>query len=336
MTPAHWLGLVFLMWCALTILWSKAPYDSIGAMIQLSALAAAFCIGAEARDLKSFWLALALGASVNAVIGLLQLDGWHIFQESPGWTGFVGTFGNKNFLARFGVLALIGSLTLPWRWRSAWLVAGSALAAFLPMSRGALLAFAVAGLAAAIKLSRWRARAWLPVLAGFACIALVAIYGDLRLHPDRWATSLDPRLVIWDWTVSNWKVFGWGVGTYGSIFPFEHAFNDPFESIFELGIGAGILGAFLGVVLARPLCVEWVVLIAFLIEGFTAFAAHQAATVFVAAVCAGRLASMRHRSVLAESLGRIYDQESIRGQRAQPARTGEQDRAGGEAVPVRP
>jgi hypothetical protein len=290
-TPArapHWLAIAFLAWCAATVAWSASPLDSVGAMIQLAALAAAFQVAAETDDLRPFWIAIAAGSAINAAIAVAQVAGLHVFDVGGNAAGQpIGLFGNKNFLANFGALALVGCLALRGPLAVA-LAVGAATAALLPLCRGAMLALLVAGLVA----KRASLAAWL--LCAGAAVGAVAV--DLWVHPLRLFLSVTPRAVTWEWTVTNLKPFGWGIGTYGTIFPVEHAFNDLLEFVFEVGAGTVLLLVLLARCFAVPgRAAEKAVLAAILVEGMFAFPLHQAATAFVAAVCAGHLSGSRAR-----------------------------------------
>jgi hypothetical protein len=303
-TATHWIGAALILWCALSITWSVSAYDATGALLQLVALGAVFCIGSETEDLKQFWIALALGASINAVIAIFQVSGFHIFDPSGHTAGFpIGLFGNKNFLANFGALALIGTISLVSTKWFAPLIAGSATAALLPMSRGTIVAVVVAAGA-----SLWKAKKlgwWIPLT--ISIVIALAILIDTEINPLRFERSIDTRLAIWDWTISNWSTFGWGLGNYGTVFPFEHASNDPFEIVFELGIGSVLYFWIIGICLVeRKIPIEWAVLVTVLVESLFAFPLHQPATAFVAALVAGRIVGDRARRRRIELVGGDY------------------------------
>jgi len=111
---------------------------------------------------------------------------------------------------------------------------------------------------------------------------------------------------IWSWTVANLSWFGWGVGNYITVFPvMEFAHNEPLHFAFELGLGS----VFLWLVFAWALPgsrapAERAMLVAVLAEGMVGFPLHHAATAFVAAACAGHLASLRRRASIVQSAGR--------------------------------
>jgi hypothetical protein len=282
---AHWLGAAFLAWCAATAAWAVSSLDSAGALLQLVAGAAAFCVAAEldADDLRPFWTALALAACANAAVAVAQVLGWHAFDMTGLVAGQpVGLFGNKNVMANLGAVAALGTLALAPGWQRAALLIGSLVCALLPLSRGAAVAL-VAGLA--VRFLRWRGMA----IAAAATSILVLV--DVLLVPSRATGSLAPRLEMWDWTITNLAPLGWGIGNYGTIFPFGHAANDLLELVFETGVGAALLVALVVACLARGgASPERSVMVALLVEAAVSAPLHEPATFLVGAVVAGRLA----------------------------------------------
>lgn len=301
-TPAHVAGGLFIAWSAVGAAWSVSPWDIAGAVLQLVFLAIVFCLGAEARNLRWTWTALALGATVSAIVALFQISGVQIFTV-PGTdpSAPAGLFANKNFAAQFGALAFIGYVfgTMP-SWRGVIPLIGSATMLALPMSRGAFAAAFIGALMAIVKSAPGSTRIKWAVCAGIVALSIAAVALDLYFVRVRIGTSLLPRLRMWELTTVNLNFFGWGAGSYGYIFPFDHASNDALELVFESGIGA----VFLGFVVCYGLGIqkidglfeaEFAVLVAFLVAGLTAFPWHGPATAFVAALAAGRLAGARGR-----------------------------------------
>lgn len=310
-TAAHTWGGLFLLWAAASIMWAGSGFDAGGELPKLAALALVFCVAAEAKSSDATFLALGLAASANAALMLLQaadLVTWLIpLGHAPGYP--VGTFGNKNVAANFGALALLGVLLLLLRdgRRPLWLygsaAAGSAVCAFLPFSRGAILAVLLA--LCLRERPRWTIPAIGVAFAGFLAAAWWRPW--LNLYD-----SAAPRLEQWDWSLSNLKLFGWGAGNYGSVFPWEHANNDAIELAFEYGVGALLLvGFFTYVLRCRSLPAEWRIVVAYLVIGLVTFPMHEPAVAFVAAFAAGRLAGERGRLGRGERSSRAYGIPSL-------------------------
>ncbi len=334
-TKGHRIVFAVLAWSTLTVAWSFDRESSLGALFQVAGLVLSFCVGAASLTLRPFWLALGAGATINAVIAIAQTFGWRAFDVanlSPGVP--IGTFGNKNFLAFFGAIALVGLLTMPRpsRWHVAMLP-GAAIATLLPTSRGAMVA-AIAAVASVLWTKRG-GRLW--TLASIAAVPAALILAlDLWVTPGRFSSSATPRLEMWDWTVSNWKFFGWGVGSYGSVFPFEHASSDLLEFVFEIGAGAALLAWLLTHVL-RPstLHAERAVVVCVVVESLFAFPLHMAAPAFVAAVCAGRIARDLDDHRLVQPGGGDRRKPRLPGLWPLPFGAPRPAGPGGEAVPVR-
>lgn len=307
MSPGHWWGLGLLFYACVSITWSLSPNDALGEATHWLVLAVVYCVASESRSSRYVWLALGLGATVNAVVSIAQVLGvldLSAYGAYPTWA--TGLFGNKNFMANFGALAFIGMLMTLRTLRSICtvLLVGSALCWLMPVSRGAIVAVIVAlGLR-----SRW--------MLALLLAALVAFMIDQWLHPWRalW-NSAAPRLEMWDWTISNLHWFGWGAGNYATVFTFEHASNDVLELAFDLGLGGlfavGLLWYSLRPTLLRT---EWCILVAFLVEGMFSFPLHTPATAVVAAWAAGRIAGDRYRWDGAER--RVRDHSQARSQDA--------------------
>lgn len=295
-SPAHKVGAAFLLWCVASIGWSISPLDSAGAVVALAVLAAVFCVAAETEDLEPTMFALALGACINAAAAIAQLAGLHVFVQIPEQATMlpIGLMGNKNHLANLGVLGLFAATAVIGRRAGVALWLGSAAAALLPASRGALLA-----LVAAAAASRWKAFGlrWWPFALGCAILAAAAVAVDLWIVPERFGRSVATRFEMWDWTVSNLAFFGWGIGTYGAVFPFEHASNDALELAFEVGPGVLLLAVLARQLLHAHASPAWTMLLAVLVESLVSSPLHQPATAVVAVGMAGWIAGDRWRAV---------------------------------------
>jgi hypothetical protein len=306
LTPEHVAGGLFLAYAAASILWSPSPFDGVGAVIRLLALAAAFCAAASrTENLDAAWTALGVGASISGLIAAAQVVGAPIF-HMPGFdpTAPIGLFGNKNFMAGFGALAFVATVLSRPTWLKPPLLAGTALAAFLPLSMGAIL-----GIAVGLAFARLRPTAFWLALAGLLAAALGA---DLWLFPDRIVSSLQPRLVLWQLSWANLSWFGWGIGSYGSLFPAAHAFNDALEYVVELGVGAVPLLIMVALALRRGReRTEGAILVAALVESLFAFPLHQPAHAFVAVVCAGFLCGAGGRARVLEPGRRGHRDEGL-------------------------
>lgn len=291
-TLGHALGAAFLLWCGLTYLWSVSPNDTLGELVKLLALGAVFCVAAQARDLRRFYLALGLAVLVNLPISVAQayfeVALWrsHVtgaFNETAG-----GFFHNKNMLAEFAMLALIPALFA----RDWWLVLPLALVLLVTQSVGVGLALV---LVAVVQVALWARReagylgAALVLLAGVLLIGTLVWLDLFVLRPSR-IEGYDSRLVMWQIAWANSGLLGWGLGSFAPLLPqFEWAHNEYLHLLFELGAPSLLIWALLFGAVGVADEPERSILLALLAAAAVSYPFHMPATAFVAAVVAGRV-----------------------------------------------
>lgn len=290
-TTGHVLGLTFLAWCALSLTWAFSYYDGVLQLGKFGLLGLLFCIGAARKDLHSIWAAAALGAGVNGVLMIAQEFGW---SGLPQAVLPAGTFFNKNLAAEFCVLALVGALGLPGRWK--WLAVAAVPGVVLGQSKTVALALAVAAII--LMWQRFRAGA-IALLVIFPVIA-----GVIASSSSTWAQ----RLQVWQDTLAGMTFWGRGIGAFWSTFP-EHArqidalalrpgdaHSDILQVTYEVGPGSLVLVALLAFALRGPWRTESYVLVVFFIIGLAGFPLYMPATAMLAALAVGHLC--RDRSQL--------------------------------------
>lgn len=277
MTRAHWAGVAFIGYAALSILWSPSPQDTIGEVWHLVILGAVFCIGSESDKLDKVYVAAALGLLPSIIVSILQLYGYHpVLTASPLPTGL---FLNKNTMAEIGAVVLVGLfVTRQWKW-----IPIPLLAACLPMAREVLLSLGFVAILWIWGMGKRR-----------SAVSLVSLFVAALLIADLWLphriADLDARLVIWQVTAENLKLFGWGYGSFGAILPvFEYAHNEPLQLLFECGAGVIPVGLLLAFMLHNKIKQETIVLVCILASCLVSFPLHLPATAFFAALLAGRL-----------------------------------------------
>lgn len=288
MTPAHWLGLAFLAYAAASFAWSPVLPDALDGAWRWLVLAGAFALGSECEDLAWFYQGILVGVEVSAIVVAVDLLGVPLVYEiAPP----AGLFVNRNFLAEFAALALVGTFGA----RS--FAPGPLFVLGATQSLGAML-----GAASAALCWLWRHSKGVAVLV--AVLVTIAA-GALTLH--RHLGSGHVRLAIWFDTAEQLTLLGHGVGSYHAAeaehSPRQqalglrelHAHNDLLEAVFEFGLGFLLLAGVLAYALAAPLLRSKLVLVAFLVESSFGFPLHNAATGFVAAVVAGHLCGAGHR-----------------------------------------
>lgn len=284
------LGLLFLCWASCSLLWTPGLGQGL---FTLWSLVLFFTIGwLPTCAMSDIYKGLGLGLSLNGLIVALQVAGYHPVTEAIPPAGL---FYNKNAGAEMTALALIGVLTLNWKWRIACSPMLITLLAFPgnTLSRTPLVALAVAG--ACWTWTRSKLYGCMVVLA--AVLLLLAFVLTTSRAP-----SANLRMELWGDMIRHLRWWGHGVGSTDWTYPFmEFAHNDFLQIAFELGaVGAVLWVGFLVCCLAGPLRTESYILIAFCVTGCFAFPLFMPGTVFVAGLAAGHL--LRHRRALRDSM----------------------------------
>lgn len=304
MSPAHYLGLAFMLYAWATIAWSDQPLSSIGYAWQLTALAAAFVVAAEIPDVAwgRVWDALAIGVSLSAPVAIAQVFGWDGVQ-AVSQPPYVGLFLSKAFLAQAGAIALIPALL-----RRRWLLAvGPAICIALPMARESLV---VAGVCLVVWAWPRVARAGRLRMGCLWALIAAALAFDL-LNPWREASAMN-RVVMSHVALANLSWFGHGADSFGDTYTlFEYVHNEFIQFAYDFGLGSLLLWGAVVYALGAKLETERLVLVALLVMcGFT-FPLHMPLTALAFALVTGRLAGYRYRSRNAELAGGVADIRSL-------------------------
>ena len=138
-TLPHLIGLLALIWAAISLLWTSNRFDGVGELLQWLFLVAVFGIGMRSPSLRPVYIGAGLGIWLSSVFVLVELfhqDG----VIKPFVLQYAGLFINPNMLAEVAVLILIGALVH----RLWWLVPGILPSVIIPHSRGAVLAGTIA------------------------------------------------------------------------------------------------------------------------------------------------------------------------------------------------
>lgn len=274
-TDAHVFGLAFLLYAAISVLWSH-PYDGLDALIKLIIIAQAFVLGTKLESFKPVIIGFGLGIWVNSALMLAGFDLPHTEQISAG------LFVNTNVLGEIAGLVLVAAII----YRIWWLVPGILPAFWMAQCRGAFVAVGCAGLIWLWPRSR-------TMVIGIAIVTTIAIFNmpiDLR--------SMQQRFQMWGDILPHLTVLGSGLGSTFSAYPLyasmdtlamrpEHLHNDWLEYAFELGVvGSAALLGFLA-------CTRSIVLATLFIEACVGFPLHMVATAILGSIVAGHAARSR-------------------------------------------
>jgi len=290
-TLTHLLGLTFLSWATLSLLWTPNLPDSWNELIQLLIVGEAFVLGARLNTLKPIFMGLSLGLAISSLIIISPLQ--QLVSSQHVSIHLEGLLGNRNMLAEAAVLTLIGCIG----YRLWWFIPGLLPAIFMPsMARGALL-----GLLAAFGIWLWSRSRILAGLLALSSIFVVAILVDMRT-----ASALQ-RWEIWTDTLKGLTFKGYGIGSFYFLYPFisntfditvarpEHPHNEILEIWFELGvIGLALWAAIWATAFRSADGISRCILGAFLVIAMLAFPSHVPFTAFVAALVLGHTVRLRN------------------------------------------
>src|SRR5579883_3304951 len=104
-TSGHLVGIVFVLWCALSYLWTAKSFDAIGALWKLTILSCAYCLGSMLPSTVWLYRGAALGLGVSSIIAIMQWCGYSII---PDVTSVTGLFVNPIILGE--AAALVGAV----------------------------------------------------------------------------------------------------------------------------------------------------------------------------------------------------------------------------------
>lgn len=279
---AHYLGLMFLGYATLSLLWAPVWQQGIWDLWQLALLAACFCLG-DRDDLPRLYKGLAIGIGINTLLAIGQHFGWqpvhHNNSDYPA-----GFFFNPDMLGESAALVSIALYSV----RSYWPIALTLPAIFLSGGRAAILSIVVVILLEGWKRSR-------VVTALLALAILTTAYLD-----NHKTSSFNERIALWSDTASGLTPFGHGAGSFFMLYPKyalrtdtmstrpEDPHNDYLGLIFQYGIGGLPLFLIFGMALFAEGSSR-LVLLAFGLIAFVSFPIRIPIEGLVGMVALGRL-----------------------------------------------
>lgn len=312
----HGLGLLFVLYAALGIWTSPAPYSSVFGLWLVAIMGLCLWFGTTLTNVRGLYAGLAFGGAVSSGVAVFQYLGFHSVEQ---WTVLHPAGLYVNSVQQGAILALLVVALVSermWLWVLP-LLPGLVLCG----SRGAWLALAVGLLGCYVR------RLWVFGLVG-AIGALCFLLPGYMPQP----SSDVLRMMIWKAAWDSLTLFGWGPGIfYAILLPYggtaiypEYAHNDALQLLWEYGIGAVIPFAIFAFALSRTAAREWPVVFAFVAAGCYSMPLYMPVTSFLAFVAVGRI--LREHAM-------VLDFSNYRGR---DVLSREPDYAGsrGEAVPV--
>lgn len=274
MTSLHWLGLTFVAYAALSLIWAVNYYDSIGGLWYVLIWALCFWFGSLQTNLQDVWKGLAIGLSVSSIIAILQALG---YQPVVAYEGNPGLFYNTTVLG-----ALCGLVILALILHKLWFYIPLLLPGlYLAHSRGG---FAVLIIGLLAKYTHWVT----------VVIVTLGVAAFMFYYP---SPSDLVRIHIWKVAIAAIKPFGWGTGTFVDVF-FVHnhnvlhpefAHNDYLQVAFEYGLGALAIYGVWGMALSRISEIEWPVIVAISALATFYFPLYCPVAAFITCVVSGYL-----------------------------------------------
>lgn len=270
-TPIHWLGLLFLAFASLSMIWTL----DYGLGLWVAFIwGLSLWYGTTEPDLTELWQGLAIGMAINSAIAVIQALGYHPVAIS---TGTPGLLFNTVLLGATSALVIV-ALVCNRLW---WYIPGVMPALWLSHSRSAWVVLAAALIAKYVH--------WL-VAVGIIVVGGVAFWVEL-------VPSDLMRLQFWRIAIDHMSFFGNGVGAFNAIYLVykaglvhaENVHNDYLQLAFEFGIFALIPIGILAAALYRDEDKNWPVLFAFAVLGLFYFPLWSATTAFIGCVVAGNI-----------------------------------------------
>lgn len=229
-------GAAFLLYAGASLTWSLDP--QAGA-VQLISLCAAFACGYFLKDIRKV---------IHLYLWFMLINLLLVLAPSNPWADLTfGLFGNANYLGCAMALGIAAAIAYRF-WTFIPICLGGLI---YSQSRGAILAAAVVTFLAL----PWRFKA-LSLIGALAAFAFSS-------SAHRGLESFWARLGVWESTLTNLTFWGHGWGSFHEGFKAlpvkinmtlvlpQHAYNDFFELLYDLGIGAVPLWIFLIVLLER-------------------------------------------------------------------------------------
>ncbi len=290
MTVSRLLGILFLAWCVPYAVWNVSGVDGVGALWRLVLLAAVFELGAQVNPVPAY-VGMALAVWITSGLAIAQFEGvpWVLTWIKPWMTNTpAGLFVNSNTAAEISALVCVACATRRRLW---WLIPGCLPTLWLAQSRGSVIAIAAAAFFYGLMYAR---KAAIGLLIVSIIVGVVAWWFGFK------ATSTNERLAIYLDLLQSMTLWGYGLGSFESAYPFiaqridtfrfhvEYAHSDLLQAVFELGIGSVLFFGFLAACIWWGYWGERLVLIAFVAEMAVGFPSHLPATAFLAALVAGR------------------------------------------------
>lgn len=289
-TIIHILGIMFLSYVALSLLWS--PHGMLEFM-QLLALASVFMWGSSLKDLRNVTIGLSIGLGFSSILAIFQFFGFNDIVYY-GTARPAGLFFNSNIFAEIsGMMLLLILINKLW-----WFIPVT-IPGLMVSSRAVIL-----GLGISLVIMTWTKSKILSIgILISSCLTayFITFPSSVITNPVTNTASVFQRLYVWQDMLAGFTILGNGIGSFvykfpeynkhidGSITLVEYAHNDLLQLIFELGIGAIPLLIMVALLLMVKNDYKSA-FIFFIVIGIFGFPLHMPITAFMLALVASQLA----------------------------------------------
>lgn len=262
---AHYLGLAFLGYAFLSLLWAPVWQQGVWDIWQLAILAGCFCLGSSRDDLTPLYKGLAIGIGINTALAICQKLGWQpVYHNNSSYPA--GLFFNPDMLGESAALVSVALVST----RAYRLLGLTVPAVFLSGGRTAILTLGII-----TALEGWKR--WPKATASIALAILTFVWID-----NHTTSSLVERWDLWQDTYSGLSWFGHGAGSFFMLYPQfaahtdtmltrpEDPHNDYLGFLFQYGLGSLPVGAIfcLGLASSSP---KRILLFAYCLISFFSF-----------------------------------------------------------------
>lgn len=282
-TILHLTGLLFVIWCFVSLFWSFNRYDTIDALLKLLILTQVFILGSKLETLKYVFIGLAFGLFVSLFV---SFD--------------AGLFVNKDVLAETSLFILVGLLVYELWWLTALIIP---LFVTNYTVRGP---FFIIGVLIGIWFWNKNKLVTLFILLLFALGCFYIYHFDVRI------ISVTQRLEIWINSLRGFSFIGHGYGTFHNTYPIysdgdlvrpRFAHNEFLQILFENGI--------IGLILTIWFCINTIhekekyIVLAWLLSACLYYSFNIPVSAFIFCITAGYISRNRSSVFNKNSIGRI-------------------------------
>lgn len=280
------MGLLFLLYCAVSLSWTINSNIGFFFLMQLAALGCVFIIGQNLVKLDLIFKGLAIGLGISDLLAVAQkyFDFKLVFFE---YYTAAGLFVNPNIFSEVSVVILIGLVILKlWNW-----IPLALPGLLLVQSRAALVSLGVCSFIWFYKKNK---------LHALLSVLTILLFGYIAYRHDFRISSIQERYYLWMDSLQGFRVFGNGIGSFELLYPWNathidtlisrprFAHNDLIHLIFELGIGS-VLVLFMIFNILKINRSERIILYAIGIISLFSFPLHVPVLAFVGAIVAGNI-----------------------------------------------